>query len=46
MSTLFWPIPLIPEEGSEKSLAPAIVQRQNMAIHACALLCGDIVEGE
>ena len=45
----FWPIALLPktdEESESKVVQQQIVQKNNMAIYAAALLTGDNVEGD
>ena len=39
-----WPIPLI--KDNEQFCLPLIVQKNNMAVYAHALLSGDSVEGD
>lgn len=41
-----WPIPLIKEEDAALPPVPLIVQKNNAAIYAFALLGGDSIEGE
>ena len=41
-----WCIPLIKEEEEEEQKALAIVAKNNMAVYAHVLLCGNEIEGE